>query len=331
MSKKLYSTASWKRRIASAQQRELDKTQRRNTSSFKRHHRAPKSIGAKTRTVTLQFPVTFSFVRNPNETIEFLAEFERVASKSNVTLDLQNVSDITIEAITVLTASVRKVKLTRVSGNLPLDAQPRDILLQSGFLEHVKHSQQLGVSGMGKMSHQESKRVEGVLAQKLIHRVTGALTGKAVPCQPAYRALIECMSNTCDHAARTKLESETWWATGYADAKRKAGCFAFFDTGVGIFESRKLGTIRNAYSVVSRLIGIKNNCDILRDILLGKVESSTGLKYRGKGLPSMYNAVQAGRIKSLVIVSNEVFADVGQWRFDILKTKFRGTLLYWET
>jgi hypothetical protein len=269
-------------------------------------------------------------VRNPEETIEFLWDFEQKARKCNISLDLRQISAITIETITALIAVVRRLRHIQISGNLPSDPGCQTILVQSGFFEHVKRLQPLPQADRGKMAHKESKKVEGKSAQELIHRVTSVLHGNPRPCQPAYRALIECMSNTFDHAARTQFEIETWWATAYADPTNRLACFAFLDTGVGIFRSVKLSTIRRAYEAVRQAIGLHDDCVILREMLRGEVESRTGLKYRGKGLPSMYNALNAGRLRTLIIVSNKVYANVGQNDFHLLEQEFRGTLLYWE-
>ena len=146
-------------------------------------------------------------------------------------------------------------------------------------------------------------------------------------CTAAYRVLIESMLNTHNHAAKPEANLETWWATVYADKARKRVCFTFVDTGVGIFKSVRLGTLRTLY----RAFGVKTDADILRDMLHGKVESSTRIPYRGKGLPAIYNLSQLGRIKSLVIIANEVYANVSAGEYRMLPVAFRGTLLYWET
>jgi hypothetical protein len=329
MSKKLYSTAKWKSHVTRAQERELANVRRRKNSGTKPHqaHQRPK-----TDTVTLTLPAVFSIVRNPEETIEFLRNVEENARRYHINFNLQPVTDMTIEAITALSAVVRRQNLrhTRITGNLPNDTGCQNILVQSGFFEHVRHKHTLPHADHGKMSHKESKKVDGKLAQELVHRVMSALYGTPKPCQPAYRALMESMSNTRDHAARTMMETETWWATAYADTKNKLACFAFLDTGVGIFKSVKLGKIRRAYETVAKVIGFRNDGLILMEILRGEVKSRTGLEYRGKGLPSMYNAIIASRLRSLIIVSNNVYANVGQGDFHTLKQEFRGTLLYWE-
>jgi hypothetical protein len=98
------------------------------------------------------------------------------------------------------------------------------------------------------------------------------------------------------------------------------------DAGVGIFGSVRLGKIRAFY----RLIGLRTDTDILRDMLQGKVESSTGYSYRGKGLPAINRLSEAGKIESLIVVANDVFADISAGQYRMLPVAFRGTLLYWE-
>jgi len=119
---------------------------------------------------------------------------------------------------------------------------------------------------------------------------------------------------------------ELWWATVYADTGRGKICFTFVDTGVGIFRSVRIGTVRKIYD----LFGGKKDADILRDMLLGKVPSSTKLSFRGKGLPYMNRLAMEKRISSLVIVANDVFANVSSETFEQLRTPFHGTLVYWE-
>ena len=159
-----------------------------------------------------------------------------------------------------------------------------------------------------------------------------ALTGSDGKCNASYRVLIESMSNTHNHALSAKAkrersqELETWWATVYADKARKRVCFTFVDAGVGIFASVRLGKIRALY----RYVGLRSDTHILRDLLNGKVESSTGLPYRGKGLPAINRLSEGHRIESLIILANDVYANVSAGEYRMLPVAYRGTLLYWE-
>src|SRR6267142_3473983 len=298
MSKKLYSTEKWKSHLKVRQDAEMRKAQERNREV--RSHTYPRrSPRPKRDTIVLPLPNDFSIIHNPEETVQFLLDFENRSRKKNIKLDLSALSTITTDAIAALIACIHRIRMTGtlVSGNSPNEESCKTILLQSGFFSHVRHRQALPSADKGKISQRESKKVEPKLAQELVHRGTAGIYGQPRKCQAAYRVLIESMTNTNNHAARSQFERETWWSTVYADTDRKAVCYTFLDTGVGIFKSVRLGTIRSAYQLAGRIFGFRSDADILREILEGKVESSTGLKYRGKGLPAIYNRMKAGRIK----------------------------------
>ena len=110
------------------------------------------------------------------------------------------------------------------------------------------------------------------------------------------------------------------------ETPRGKGCYTFLDTGVGIFRSVRLGTIRNVY----KTLGFEDDSGILKDILEGKIESRTGKHYRGKGLPAIYEKSQSGSIRSLVIIANDVYANVEKGEYRMIRNSFQGTLLYWE-
>lgn len=115
--------------------------------------------------------------------------------------------------------------------------------------------------------------------------------------------------------------------TSFGDHVRRIVCYSFVDTGVGIFKSVQVRALQRIF----KLIGITNNAELLKDILNGGMPSRTGLAYRGKGLPKIYKAARNGDLKSLYIVSNNVFADIERSVFIELKTPFQGTLYYWES
>jgi hypothetical protein len=142
--------------------------------------------------------------------------------------------------------------------------------------------------------------------------------------QPLYRTLIECMANTRKHAS--PQHSINWWLSVYNDPRTRITSYSFCDTGIGIFKSAK---VRNLTKFALSL-GLYRNKDILERILDGKIESSTGLAYRGKGLPKIYSDYKNGHIKRLFIAANDVFADFDNGIFLDLEDPLTGTFLYWE-
>jgi hypothetical protein len=322
MSKKLYSTEKWKRYIKTRQEAELRSSQRRRN----RRVSIRKFVHPDRRKFFTEVaPTTFSLLENPEETIAFLNGLRSHANKYRLTLDLANVNKLTTDGIAVLIATLRQLR-TYIRGNLPKDSAAQNMLVGSGFFAHVNKMQELPSVSHGQISQERSKKVQPDLAKELIHFGTRAL-GSEQKCTAAYSVLIESMSNTHNHAApKRTTDREQWWATVFADANRKRVCFTFVDTGIGIFKSVKLSNVRKLY----KLVGIRNDTDILRDMLHGMVESSTGHAYRGKGLPNIYKMSQMGRIKSLVIVANDVHCNVTTNEYRMLENSFRGTVLYWE-
>lgn len=307
------------------QEDELKKVRKRERSALHRHRTRTKFRTGR-QTVTLHLPTVFSLIKNPDGVVSFLRELEAKSWKRQIDLDLAQITTITPEAIAALLANVRRISPTPVRGNLPTDIGCQEILLQSGFFTYVSRRPGLKISDHGKIGPKRSRKVDGVVAMELIHHGNKAIYGEPRRCQPAYRVLIEGMNNTREHAAREGDEKETWWSTVYPDLQRKCVCYTFLDTGVGIFKSVKISAVKRAY----RKVGLLNNADILLDILKGNVESSTGLSYRGKGLPAIYQHFLNGRIRSLVIIANRVFADVAAGNFRMMDIDFHGTLLYWE-
>jgi hypothetical protein len=336
VSKRIYMTAKWKSYSRRRQLDELEKTQRRKklrSPDIIGLHEAQSERRLRKKRMrafhTIVAPEVFSIAEDPEGVIQFLHEIAIMSRTHNISLDLRRIETLGPDAVAALLATIRREEIhstTQVRGNHPIAEKPREILIDSGFFVHVHSTVPVKRPTKGLISEKKSKKVEPRTARDLIHVATTALYGDSRRCQPAYRVLIECMNNTHDHASRHDELRETWWATAYADLGRGRTCYTFLDTGVGIFGSVKVGRVRRLF----HLVGIADDARILRDILLGRVESSTGKPYRGKGLPAIYQHSQRGAIKSLVIVANNVYANVSRDDFRQMRIGFRGTLLYWE-
>ena len=328
MTKKRWSSPEWKRYMRSRQDYQLSRQQK----SRKRAVRPPPLIRFRPehlQYIKLPVPERFSIIDNPEETIVFIRAVRHYSRANNLTLDLDGVTHITVDAITALVAEIAALgQLRYVRGTLPTNVQCRDLLNQSGFFDHVKSRGPLPPCEKGRIEARKSKLVEPGTARELIRIGTTAAHGARQKCYPAYSSLIECMSNTHNHATGKDetMGTERWYSAVYGDAERKRICCAFLDTGVGIFRSSGYKLVRRAF----RLLKGEDDRDILKAILAGKEESRTGLPYRGKGLPGINGFVQRGEMKTLIIVANDVYANVSTNDFRLLRGNFPGTLLYWE-
>jgi hypothetical protein len=169
---------------------------------------------------------------------------------------------------------------------------------------------------------EHSKQADGEYARKLVDFAEGN-GGNRLRLKIAYAHLVECMGNTHQHASARPGE-QTWWASVFRDSRRKCDCFTFVDMGVGIFNSVELSLRLRIYSFT----GFRHQ--ILKRLLEGKIPSSTGKPYRGRGLPWIYRSCIDQKVKRLVIVTNNVFGDAERDDFRALEHDINGVILYWE-
>ncbi len=322
--KKLITQRRWKEQLRRRQIGELSRRSR-----VKPQYRAPKK---KRSFRGLLVPSVFSIINNSEEMNDFLQTLRWYARTSHISLDLTDVTQITPEAIAALVATISQSSLpnTNVRGNMPSDLDAKRVLLDSGFFDHVKNTTELPKGRIGKIKEHNSTLVEAETAWELIECGTLQAFGarkRSPSTRAAYNTLIELMCNTHNHAAKKGEETKHWWATVYGDSARRMVCYSFVDVGVGIFKSVNLHWVRKAF----RHLGLNDNSKLLLEILEGRVESSTGLSYRGNGLPTIYKKSQSGNIKALHIISNDVYADVSNGVYRTLNVSFPGTLFYWES
>jgi hypothetical protein len=336
VSKRLYSLSQWKCHSRRRQEKELGKVRRRSTLLKRQHldrsegytirHAKKKDRRA---IASLHVPRVFSLIQNPEEVIQFLNRIEALSRAQHLSLKLEEVETLTPDAVAVLVATIKNELVdrgTRFQGDQPVAEKPRETLLESGFFDHVHSAQPITYKAKGRIQEKKSRKVEPQTARELIHLASRVLSGSPHKCPAAYRALIECMNNTHNHAAGDRSDRETWWAVVHADLERRRACYTFVDTGVGILKSVKIkGLLR-----IFRTLGWRDNSDILKKIFHGEIESSTGRSFRGKGLPAIFQLAKRQAIESLIVVTNDVYANVSTGEYRSMPVTFKGTLLYWE-
>ncbi len=276
----------------------------------------------------ITLPKNFSFINNPKEVLDFFHTLQRhLKNKIQVLLDFEDVEIITSDILALLMAKFSNSKFTygtRAWIKNSSNPEINNLLFESGFLKLIGGSKNPPTHGLLNTKKNTIVDIEvAVSARKLASQKTFG-SDKKMP--PLYRTLIECMANTKKHASGSHTGDETWWLAVYNKPGTKTTAFTFCDTGVGIFKSSKLAPLTK----IAVSLGIKKNSDILMQILEGKIGSSTGLHYRGKGLPKIYADYNNLALKKLVIAANDVFADFDNGTFVELKKQLNGTFLYWE-
>lgn len=276
-------------------------------------------------------PAVFDIINNTEETLWFFKQIENASTPNNIiNLRLDSVVKIEIKSILILISKIHKAVHAhgaKIIGSEPNDDNCREILISSGFFDFVHSKNSIKAHPNGLINHRKGKKVEQKTIVEMITKTTEELEGRRIQLKGIYRALVEAMANTRDHASISGEARERWWVSIYLDKQANAVEFVFVDNGVGIFESVKIKNIRKKFQ---QLIGWKTNGDVLKDILDGNIGSRTGLTYRGKGLPAIKKAQSRGQIEDLTILSNDTLAYVDSGHYVKAKCRFNGTLISWK-
>jgi len=275
---------------------------------------------------TRKAPAVFSMIENPNEMSEFCRDLAHDQERcKKVFIELGDVKRMTIDGVGVLLAIVRNAPFdVGVAGNRPKDPKVRETLEDSGFFGFVSsRDKPPKTETRGRIFKRYHDKVDALIAQALINHVSEKLYGAQRRMQPCQSILLEAMQNTKNHAGSAG-RTTWWWATALVDSDKGKAYFCFVDRGVGIMKSVKVRPIRKAIGAVTGTPGI------LRDILKGEIGSRTGLAFRGKGLPWIYETAKQGRVQNLVVIANDVYGAATADNYQSLSPGFGGTLIAWE-
>ncbi len=317
--KKLYSTDEYKKRntkhAKDCLKQRLSKKRRNKTRQSTDHFKK------------LPAPRNFSFIENTAGVISYLKKIRSHIDKDvSVLIDLKSIDKLTNDAIVLLLATVQSLSIKQgvsIQGNSPRKKKLRRIFIESGiFGANTKNKHK------NYILTQQNKKADGAIANEIIKQTTKFVFDHEARCQGVYRALMECMANTCYHAKPDQVGHETWWLTVYYNESAKKASFAFVDMGVGIFKTKKVISLKEK---LTDRFGFTDNREVLKKIIEGRKMSSTQLRYRGKGLPSIYlGASKRNAYSNLKIVSNDVKADLSMGKYEKLSKEFSGTFIYWE-
>jgi len=296
-----------------------------------RINKTPKRLRRPSRgTRILYAPENFSFINNTEELIKFFNRMEKIQSKGfDVDIDFSGIKALTPDSLAVLVATmdVGRFSYGRIcKGNEPADEDLKRKFTSSGLYDVVRSSGVRVEPTVGRFQNKKSKKVDSVKSNDLIKFVTTRLYKKPVKCGGVTNALLESMLNTRGHAAGSGSRYETWWVAAQCDISRKQAYYSFVDTGVGIFKSKQPSILREA---LSKLM-LTSNSQLLKKMLHRQIPSSTGIPYRGRGLPSIFKSLKRGDIANLIIITNDVYANVSEDEYRRITPEFSGTFLYWE-
>lgn len=292
----------------------------------------------------IKAPDILSFITQPESVIRFINKLKSAYDKNEkVFVILQHVKEIDYDAIIVLLSIMVRFKSKKISfnGDLPNDKIAANVLIKSGFFENLykefKDNERYTLrSAEGGHIHTHAwKKVDPVLADKVITKASKFIWNEKRRLTGVYRTLQELMQNTNNHATPNIEGDKHWWLSVNHKQSEGKVCFCFVDYGVGVISSLQskpkgnkfFGAIESLYNKFK----YGNDSHLLKLILDGELHKTvTGEYYRGKGLPGIKEAMDRSQLTNLCIITNNVYGDVASENFKILSNNFSGTFVYWE-
>lgn len=276
---------------------------------------------------TMSAPAIFNLkFENAIKVISFINDLKYKGSKGmNVNLDMSKVTDFGEGAISMLHSVINEIqaKGVRVKGTKPNDKEANSKLEQSGFFKYL-------VTTISKENRKTKntilktgdKHTPNTEIANEVRKSMETIWGVNARCQELYGGIMEMVRNSCDHAFD---KTHPTWHLGLShfDSENKVK-FVFVDNGRGIISTFKKTALKNFIHL------FKNHADLIDTAFRDGIESRTGLSWRGKGLPTIFEMFTDKLISRLIVITNDVYIDFNSDIYVNLPIKYKGTYYYWE-
>jgi hypothetical protein len=288
-------------------------------------------IGRKSYTHTYVFvdaPAKFSLQFENSENVTgFIHKLKAIALvNSYIHIDLKAIDSICDGSISMLLSVIIDLSTQGkiIKGTYPDNLEARNIFEKSGFFKYMK--------GWVDPKNAESKNTiirtgdnktppEEVSEQILNSMETiWGIKGR----NPLLRGgVFEMVRNSCDHAFRD-TEKIFWHFSITHHEESKSVSYSFVDNGKGIMQTlKRKGVIEKINHYFT------DKSEILETAYKNGIQSRTGLPWRGKGLPTIYELYEDKVVRNLIVISNDVFIDFERNLRMELKSPFSGTYYHW--
>lgn len=272
-------------------------------------------------------PEDFSFITNRDKVLKFIRDVKIEGKKgyNEIEFDFSDVTNISNGAITTLlsvTGWLKDQKIT-VIGNYPKNKVARMFLERSGFLDYFVGARRIKKTNNAILCRGVD-HADPVITSREIRKAMGTVFGEERKNQKLQGMLIELMANTVNHAY-DKHQKGWYFSLDHLPHEKKVK-FCFVDNGDGILETIR---VKFGHKILPGIVGLSNG-EILENAFKGVYGSRTKLSYRGRGLPVIKRNFDREYIKSLKVISNNVFIDFETGEAQAIKYPFSGTFYFWE-
>lgn len=288
----------------------------------------------------IRAPKIFSLLANTEGLLSFINAVDACfKKKKKVFISMRDTTLISHDAIVVLLSKLIQFKTSKIdfNGDFPRDVNSRWALNNSGFFEHLYQDidSQEAYTFNRKIYTHANKNVNSLLSSKIIEEASEKLWQEKRRCPGLQRVFIELMQNTNNHASFHKKGDKYWWASIVHNKQENKVCFSFIDYGVGILDSLKNKESGKFARIINTINGVfrpNNNAEILKLLLEGKIHEliKEQAYNRGKGLPGIMKAWRTNNISNLIIITNDVYANIVKNEYRLINNHLSGTFVYWE-
>lgn len=292
-----------------------------------------------TKTVEFNTPSNFSLIDNTVETLEFLNNIKKECKKNSkerfkIHINHTNVEEVTNDALMYLLAIINNLhlysdKLVVIQGKKPNNESARNEFISSGFYELLETKDNFPKDRTGEnFQIISANKVEPEQYKKLIDFVQDKFECVSRDTKFLFDMISELITNTVNHAYDEDSGSEfekNWFLAAKVKNENTIN-ITFFDIGLGIPTTVN----RTFYERFGRKFAITDNKLILT-ALQGMNRSKTGLDYRGRGLPRIFDICNDKKVRNMKIISSKGFISLNKDVIcDEIKTGIIGTLFSWD-
>lgn len=249
-------------------------------------------------------PEVFSFLNNTGPTVEFflgyIKEMMRGIYREKFFFDSTGVQEVTLDALAYIIALSKnmlkkKINCFTISGNMPLQENPRETYIESGFLNFFRSKTNQLPPNTKRFKLVSGNRSRGEISKEICDFVISSLNKDRIYTQNLQNNLIEMMLNASVHAyVGDEIMQPTWYCCSeYSDNRVR---IAFLDTGMGI-----ANTVRKNFFEKSRLF--TNDADLMYSAFNGDFRTTTEEDHRGNGLPSIRDSALSGYYDRFMVLS----------------------------
>jgi hypothetical protein len=259
--------------------------------------------------------------------LELIKNIKKNCSKGYfIYLRLDNVEIIAEGAIAMLLSVISDLEHQNIffKGEKPKSESAKNILESSGFFRHMNGSiSKKNNISKNKILKTGNKNTNQKELTPEIHKAMETIWGVEARCPYLYGGIGEMMRNSCDHAFTNK--KQIMWHLGISHFEsEKSVKFSFVDNGSGILNTyNKKGLIKKIVDFFS------DDADILDAAFKNGIESRTGLSWRGKGLPTIFEMYEDEIVTNLVVITNKVYLDFDRKIIKTIPVEFSGTYYFW--